>query len=272
MRQAAHEVVEAVAGEVLQSRRYRWLAPDLVRRLAQRELTGARTREEAVKRTKRRLHQVCGAYVWELRPEAALASLQAARAQGDETAWRDACRAVLAGHASTRERLPVLDEFYQAIFRHTGRPRTLIDLACGLGPLAFPWMGLPQDTTYLAYDVDRRLVELVDGGLTLSGVPHVAELRDVVSRPPSATAEVAFLLKSLTTLEQQAPGSARRVIDALNVPSVVVSFPTRSLGGAGKGMVTHYRRHLSHLLAGSDWAVTELLFPPELVFILARPG
>jgi 16S rRNA (guanine(1405)-N(7))-methyltransferase len=263
--------VAAVSAEVLRSARYRWVAPDLVARLAAESLAVSPRPADAVKRTKRRLHQLCGAYVWAVRPEAILAGLRDALERDGPDGLRAACRVALSRHASTRERLPELDSFYPAIFAHTGVPRSILDVACGLGPLAWPWMGLPPRTRYLAYDVDRRLVQLVDGFLTLCDVPHEAELRDVVARPPSDPVDVALLLKSAPCLDQQAPGAAKRLLEILPARHVVLSYPTRSLGGAGKGMVAHYRAHLEGMLAGTGREVATVPFASETVYVLSRP-
>jgi 16S rRNA (guanine(1405)-N(7))-methyltransferase len=298
---------EAVAAEVLRSRRYRWVDPALVARLAATSLPGARNAADAVKRTKRRLHQVSGAYVLDVDPRAALAQLRGTRSQTNEgtdertdegssertdegsdkgssgevaggagagdAARRAVTLAILAGHASTRERLPVLDRFYGEVFAHTGLPHVVLDVACGLNPLTWPWMGLPSSTTYLAFDVDRRLVDLVDGYLDLCAVPHVATLQDVAAAPPTQRADVGFVLKTAPCLEQQAPGSTRRLLDALDVSFVVLSYPTRSLGGVGKGMVAHYRAQLDAAIAGADWALAATIpFPAETVYVLSRPA
>jgi 16S rRNA (guanine(1405)-N(7))-methyltransferase len=310
--------IATVVADVLASRRYRWLAPELVARIAVAESPKAARLAEAVKRTKRRLHQVCGAYVETLQSEVLLDRLRDAAAAGEEQ-LRDACREAMTRHASTRERLPVLDRFFAELFAVTGRPRVVLDLACGLNPLAAPWMDLPPDAVYLACDVDRRLVTLVDGFLALRGIRHAVELRDVATltlepaaealsalgadtgleaarhlearfpdaeragrtggtpaqqRWPGAGAEpdVALLLKTGPCLEQQAPGASRALLASLQARHVVVSFPTRSLGGAGKGMVAHYRQMLRNAIAEGEWRVTELSFPLETVYVLSRPG
>jgi 16S rRNA (guanine(1405)-N(7))-methyltransferase len=264
------EQVAAVTAEVLRSARYRWVAPDLVARLAAQSLAISPRPVDAIKRTKRHLHQVCGAFVRDVRPEATLADLRAALEQDGPAGLRAACRVALARHASTRERLPDLEAFYPAIFSHTGAPRSILDLACGLGPLAWPWMGLPPSIQYSAYDVDQRLVQLVDGFLTLLDVPHVVQLRDVVALPPRQPVDVALLLKGAPCLDQQAPGSARRLLEALSARHVALTYPNRSLGGAGKGMVAHYRAHLEGMLAGAGWEVATVPFSSETVYVLSR--
>src|ERR671924_466114 len=114
------DLVSGVVAEVLRSPRHRWLASDVVTRVAATESPKARTQADAVKRTKRRLHQAFGAYLGDLRPEAALDQLTAAWRSADPGAFEQVCRRLLAQHASTRERLPVLETFYREIFAHTG--------------------------------------------------------------------------------------------------------------------------------------------------------
>lgn len=258
----------AVAAEVLASRRYRWLAPAFVERVARTEAPKEARQVEAVKRTKRRLHQIFGAYVFDLDPDQAAATLAAAG--DDPTALRAACRALMAGHASTRERLDVLDTFYRRIFQVTGPPGSLLDLACGLGPLAAPWMDLPVGVRYNACDVDQRIVRIVDVFLGVAQIHHEVTLHDVLSAEPLPSADVALLLKSAPCLDQQAPGATRSLLERVDAPHVVVSYPTRSIGGAGKGMAAHYRTTFGKTIAGLGSVVAELQFPSELVFVVRR--
>ena len=95
------------------------------------------------------------------------AGLAAARGQdpsGGEL--RAVCRELLGRHASTRERLPYLERFYPAIWEAIGdRPTGILDLGCGLAPLALPWMEIPTSTSYHAVDADRAAIALVDAFL-----------------------------------------------------------------------------------------------------------
>jgi 16S rRNA (guanine(1405)-N(7))-methyltransferase len=259
--------LDAVVRETLRSRRYRWVAPELVARLARDGAAGARNEADAVKRTKRRLHQVFGAYAMEIEPTKALEQLRVAAHAGPDV-LRGACADLMSRHASSRERLPILDQFYRDIFAVTGPPARVLDLACGLAPLALPWMGLPPKTVYTACDVDRRLVQIVDGFLTLAGQPHGALLCDVLAAPPASHADVALLLKSAPCLEQQGAGSTALLLQKLDATWIVVSYPTRSLGGAGKGMLATYRRQFTSLATRLDLQAEEVLFPNELVYVV----
>jgi 16S rRNA (guanine(1405)-N(7))-methyltransferase len=266
--------IDAVLAKVAQSRRYRWVAHEVVARLAAEEIPHARTIADAEKRTKRRLHQIFGAYTGRPDYTRLLLDISTAHAQGDD-ALRAACRAAMAQHASTRERLAILDEFYAGIFAITGVPTTLLDIACGLNPLAAPWMGLPDDARYVACDIDSGMVAFVGGVLDVLGHAQAGDARicDVIATPPVERCDVALLLKSIPCLDQQDPAATERLLRAelMHAGHVVVSFPTQSLGGRGKGMASTYRARfgaLLDILHPRPAVAGEIEFPGELVFVL----
>ena len=257
------EIVE----RVLRSSRYRDVDPALLARLAAEELPNARNADDAVKRVKRRLHQVVGAFRGRMMPMAAGAS------DLTDPGLRKACVDAMGSHASTRERLPHLGAFYPGIWAITGTPNRLLDLGCGLNPLSLPWMEI-EHAMYVACDVDRRPLEVVRQFLHGVGQPHRVEARDLVAAPPDDHADVALMLKLVTTLDRQQPAAAARLIQALRARHVVVSFPIRSLGGRGTGMERTYRGRLDRLVqeSGRVSAVAEASIPNELVFVLTLDG
>ena len=272
----ADDDVRAVVGRVAESRRYRAVDPAVMRRLASEELRRARGPDDAVKRVKRRLHQAVGAF----RISAAGGAIDrdierlTAASQGERSGGelRAACRDLLARHASTRERLPFLDRFYTVIWDAIGvAPASLLDLGCGLAPLALPWMQLPASATYHAIDADSRAIRLVDAFLSLVRQPHVAEVGDLASEVDLPAVDVALLLKLVPILDRQDPAASVRLLRNLAVRHMVLSFPVRSLGGRGRGMETTYRRRVDAILRDLDprvQRVTEASVPNELVVVL----
>ena len=262
-----------IVDRVLQSPRYRDVDRSLLSRLAAEELPRARSSDDAVKRVKRRLHQAVGAFRGERRVDP-LGPIRAAW-NGDMTdpAFRAACVSVLRTHASTRERLPHLDALYSGIWRQTGAPGRLLDIGCGLNPVSLPWMGIGH-ASYLATDVDQRQLDTVRGFLELVGQPGEVRATDAVVDPPADEADVALLLKLVTTLDRQDRSSASRLLDMLRVRHAVVSFPARTLGGRGKGMERTYRERLERLVADCPRVirVVEASIPNELVFVLTLDG
>ena len=222
----------------------------------------------AIKETKNTLHQVGGAYLDGPTPYSRW--LDALRAADDAEARREACRSIMAHHASTRERLPDLDALYAGVFAALPPIRSVIDIACGLNPLALPWMRLEPGATYHAYDIYTDMMDFIDSALPLLGVTGAARARDVTADPPAELADLALVLKTLPCLEQTTKDAGASLLDALNARHLVVSFPARSLGGRGKGMVSHYGGRFEALLAARGWPWERLLFDSELVYIVRK--
>lgn len=259
--------LETVIGRVGMSRRYRGVDPALVRRLASEELPRARNLDDAAKRVKRRLHQAVGAFT---RGATTLGAVREAwRGDIAAPAFRDACARAMTRHASTAERVPHLPQFYRGIWELTGAPERLLDLGCGLGPLALPWMELPPAAHYTAVDVDRGALQAAEHTLRLVGQPHDIIERDLVTTPSDEPADVALLLKLVTTLDRQDPDAAARLVGRLRVRHAVVSFTRRSLGGRSRGMERTYRERLARLSDAVGVAeVREASVDNELVFVL----
>jgi 16S rRNA (guanine(1405)-N(7))-methyltransferase len=256
-------VTTDIVERVRRSSRYRSVDAALVARLAAEELPKSRNADDAVKRVKRRLHQAVGAFT------AGRGTVDAAWPVDDPGALRAACLAAMRRHASTRERITHLDRFYEGIWQRTGIPASILDLGCGLGPVALPWMGV-GDARYAAIDIDAGALAVVGSFLSAMGQPHHVEARDLVTHTPDDEADVALLLKLITTLDRQDPEAVTRVIRGLRVRHAVVSFAARSLGGRGGGRERTYRHRLERLVdeVGRVQSVAEASVSNELVFVL----
>jgi 16S rRNA (guanine(1405)-N(7))-methyltransferase len=262
--------IDAIVAQVQSSRKYRQVCEDTIRRIAVEESAKRDTLKRAVKGVKSKLHQVYGAYEDRLDYGRAYRDLSAAYARGDEGEIRATCRQLLGLHASTRERLPVLSQFYELLFTRTGVPRTLLDLACGLNPLALPWMGLPPGTLYHAFDIDKERIAFLDRFFALTPVEGHAHCQDLICDPPRQPADVALLLKTATCLERQRAGSTLDLLDRLHVAHVVVTFPVASLGHRDKGMPEQYESTFLGMLSDRPWAVTQLDLSAELAFVVDK--
>ncbi len=255
---------------VTQSPKYRTIAPDLIRRLGAAELAKRRSFKEAVKGTKNKLHQVGGAYgETAVDYPQALARLQNAE---DEETRRQTCRDLMRLHTSIRERLPILDEFYATTLAGLPPIHSVVDVACGLNPLAIPWMPLAADVIYHAYDIYGDMMAFLQGYFDLTGVNGVAHHQDILSQPPAEPADLALILKALPCLEQAEKGAARRLLDTIRARHLLISYPVQSLGGRGKGMVANYEAQFGGLVdgeaaSGRGWRITRFEFATELAFL-----
>jgi len=257
-----------VVSAVLAAKKYRTVCPDTVARVAAEEIHHRPSLKEAIKTTKRRLHQAYGAFETGLDYDAALDALRAAYSTADDQAVRRACRDVLAHHSSTRERLSLLDQFYPALWALTGTPVSILDVGCGLNPLSLPWMALPPGARYVALDVDCQRIDFLNRYLAIAGLAPLARCEDALAAPPHDRADLALLLKLSPTLERQEAGATLRLIEQLHAPLVVVSYAVHSLGGRDKGMTEQYGQQFQSWVEGKAWPVDRLEFESELVFVI----
>jgi 16S rRNA (guanine(1405)-N(7))-methyltransferase len=263
--------IDALVAAVHKSSKYRRVCEDVVRGVGERELAKGRRLKEAIKATKRKLHQVGSAYlesgmdygVW-------LDDLRAAL--GNESDFRRACARIMGYHSSTRERLEILDEFYAIVL--TGLPpvRSVLDLACGFNPLAIPWMNLPAGAIYYAYDVYEDMVAFLQTFMELVPVRGQAAACDVLRSCPKPHVDLGLVLKSIPCLEQIDKSASAQLLDTIDADHLLISFPVHSLGGRSKGMSTNYEAHFRELIAGKGWSVERFVFATELAFLISKAG
>lgn len=258
-----------VVATVRTSAKYRHIAPALVQTLAARELAAGARPKDAVKSVKNKLHQVAGAYQVEpLHGEVWLAEVQTCVAQGGNV--RPLCRSLMTRHASTRERLPILDEFYATVLDGLPQVQSVLDLACGLNPVALPWMGLAPGAVYRACDIYADQVELINRWFAIAGQSGEAFLCDLINNPPALRADVVLLLKAIPCLQQVDREIGRRLLDAVDAPTLIVSYPAHSLGGRKHGMPEQYAAQFARLVEGRPWQIDTFSFATELVYRIRR--
>ena len=280
----AGDPLNQLVAAIQASAHYRSVAEPLIRRLGARELANRRSLKEAIKATKNKLHQVAGAYLDEPRYDAWLIELRAAYAEGEEAAAQErrraALRRVMARHASTRERLPILDQVYAETLAGIGPNRSVLDIACGLNPLALSWLPLAADAEYVACDIYGDMMAFLGGYFALEaahgrpGLRGLAETRDVIAAPPERHADLALILKAIPCLEQIDKSAGERLLRATRADHLLVSFPAHSLGGRQKGMLGAYEARFHDLMAqtgiGVRATITRHQFATELAFLISR--
>jgi 16S rRNA (guanine(1405)-N(7))-methyltransferase len=262
--------IEALVEAVQQSARYRTVATHFIAHLGATELARRRSFKEAVKATKSKLHQAGGAYlVARPRYDSWLSDLRAARSEDDEEAHRAVCLDIMRHQSSSRERLPILADFYRQTLAPIAPVRTVLDMACGLNPLAIPWMPLAPGAKYWAYDIYDDMIAFLGQTIPLCGVEAHVCSQDVTRLPPTPPVDLALMLKVIPCLDHLDQSAASRLLEVIDARHFLISFPVRSLGGKAKGMVATYEARMDQLLVGRSWQVRRLEFPSELAFVLS---
>ena len=259
------------AEKIFQSKKYKALQipkETLLDLLAQPEAQALGQRDQQ-KWFKRKLHNIVADYLGEPDYVTAAGEMDQIFSRTDLSDQKEFCEKILSTHASTRERMETLDDFYQGIFSVTGQPQSLSDLACGLNPLAFPWMGLDSSVQYHAYDLNAPRIDFINHFFTCIHLSPLAEQRDILVNPPSQESDVTFLFKEAHRLDQRQKGCNKILWKKINSPWLVVSLPSESLSGKHDLVVKH-RKLVQDSIGISDWSVTELQFGTELVFCIHK--
>lgn len=249
------------------SQNYGAVSETLIESVGAAELNKRSSLKEAIKSTKNKLHQVGGAYLDQSLPYGQWIN-KLRDVQGDSSTVRSLCLEYMAKHASTRERLPILETFYPALFELLPPIGRVVDLACGLNPLALPWIPLPRGASYRAYDIYQDMTDFVGGFIHLWGLNGGGFCRDILNDPPPDEADLTLLLKAIPCLEQISKDAGKRLLDSIRSPWLIVSFPITSLGGREKGMRAHYQTHFEALIAGRGWEAHPMIFETELAFVV----
>jgi 16S rRNA (guanine(1405)-N(7))-methyltransferase len=261
----------ALAQPILASRKYRDLnlPPETVIDLIRHGLDHGLKPDRAVDDAREKLHNIVAPYLGD--PEYAACEEElnkTGKFSGDE-AIREFSLRMLESHASTRERIPVLAEFYQQIFAITGKPHILVDLACAMHPFGHPWMDLPADCRYQSYDLHQPRVDLINHFFGSANISGEAFYGDILLNPPHQPADVAFFFKEAHRFEQRQKGCNRAFWLALNVRWLVVSLPATNLTGR-YDLANRQRKLVKETLAGLDWPVTEIMVGNELIFCIRK--
>ncbi len=193
--------------------------------LAEKALERQPSARLALKTVRRKLHQITAPYLGDPDYARVTRDLQAAFQANDPGAIQKCCHAIMSTHASTRERLLILEGFYVRLFKECGRPSVILDLACGLNPLSWRWMGLPAETRYRAYDIHAPRVAFLNEYFHLEGIHGEAFLQDILVDPPREAADAALLFKEAHRFEEREAGCNRALWCSLKVKTLFVSLP-----------------------------------------------
>ncbi|MBR4940477.1 MAG: hypothetical protein IKZ19_00560 [Clostridia bacterium] len=246
--------------------KYSFLAFDLVKRISREECAKYKKEKDRVKAVKKRLHILCGAFendnCHKLAAEI-LDEIPRGEPMGEERLKR-----ICLLHASTRERLPVMAEFYGFLGEALGSPRRVLDIGCGFAPFCAEL--LPSAEEYHASDIDERSMGLISRWFSARGLAGSAAALDAVSRTPDTEGDAAFIFKLYPVLEAQKKGRGFELMEELKVEKYAVSFPIRSLGGRDKGMEAFYGEMFEGGLPGCFEITQKKVIGTELVYAVTR--
>jgi len=263
------DLLDYLVASVQSGSKYSQIDPDLIRWLGRQELAKYSSFTAALKATRSKLHQVAAVYqphgidynYWN-------DELDKISRDPDDSVLKDFCKQLMLQHASTRERLPILDTFYSQVLSSISPIHSILDFACGVNPLAIPWMSLADNAYYFACDIYIDLVNFLNHFFFHIHRNGNATTIDLTHFIPTERVELALLLKTLPCLEQLDKTIGSKLLDSINASYILISYPSHSLGGHSKGMLQNYEGRFHQLMAGRSWTYQRFSYPSELAFLV----
>lgn len=143
---------------------------------------------------------------------------------------------LLKKHKSSLERINDYEKIYSRIFKITGKPKSILDLGCGLNPLSFVFMNLDK-VDYSAFELSSKDTSFLNEYFKimkkfgLNGKAFSCNLINVKELPK---ADVVFMFKLIDTLEDLKKNVSYELIDQIKAKHLIVSFSTKSICGKNK--------------------------------------
>ena len=191
--------------------------------------------------------------------------------ENGENTDRDFYLQVIKRHCSTTERYEFLEEFFDDILSCCGKIDSIVDIGCGFNPLAYICFAKEHAKNYFAYDIVGECIDFLNLCFKDLKKDYLAEVLDASCDTPNKSVDVAFLFKILPLLEQQKQGKAKELVNTLNAKKIVVTYPTKTLGGKNVGMYNKYREDLMSICEYcSAKVVFEKEYKNEIMFILEK--
>ncbi|MEA4812143.1 MAG: hypothetical protein VB108_06210 [Anaerolineaceae bacterium] len=260
-----------LTAEITKSPKYRQMNPHLVRRIAEEEAARQPKVALAVKSARTRLHQLVGAYYDKTTIYAQLQNYLKSLPNNSADSLKAFAKKAMPLHASTQERLPFIESFYATCLAGIPAPSSVLDLGCGLNPLAIPFMPLAPAFTYIAVDALQPMVDFLNAYFAQTAVNGHAENIDLSAAYPTLEADMVIMLKLIPLLDQMDRTLAPRLLQSLNARSILVSFPLKSLGGNSKGMRPTYQKRFNELVEGlQSVQISQYNFPNEMAYLIRK--
>jgi len=254
---------------VMKNPKYREIIPSLVERIIKDETIKYKNSAEIVKSTRSILHQIGGAYLnSKIDYSKWFEQLNLFTPDINDTNVQIILKKMMQLHASSKERLPILDTFYKTIFAELPPISSILDLACGLNPLSIPWMSLSDDFSYVACDIYKDMIEFHNSFFELFHINGRAYGCDLTTLDSLPQVQMTFILKTLPCLEQLNKQISFSLLQSIQSDFVLVSFPVKSLSGREKGMHDTYSQHFTEVIKESTWKFRSYEFSSELAFLL----
>lgn len=259
-------MVEKILEKVKLSSKYRGINEKTILEIINIELPKHKNEKSLVKAVKNKLHQIYGAFL--NRQDVEKVKDLLSKLKEGEKGIEKIVNEILKLHQSTRERIGIYEDIYKEIFKITGKPNSILDLACGLNPFSIPFMNIEGPILYHAYDIDSTLIETINEFLSILGYQRLAKRKDVLFEDIEDQADICFIFKFLPIAEQVKKGLSIELLYKLSCRFIIVSFPLKSISGREKGMLKNYSRIFEPVLKERHRILERFILGNEMFYVL----
>ncbi|MBC7319763.1 Rmt family 16S rRNA (guanine(1405)-N(7))-methyltransferase [bacterium] len=263
-------MIEEIVERIRLSSKYKDINEKTILEIVKIELPKHRNERDLIKAVKSKLHQIHGAFLGSKDVEK-VKDLLLVLERGDRNI-REIAKEILKLHQSTRERMDIYEEVYRGIFEVTGKPNSVLDLACGLNPFSIPFMNIEGPILYYAYDIDSTLIESINKFLDILSYPRLAKRKDILFEDIEDRTDICFIFKFLPIAERIKKGFSLKLLNSLNSKFLIVSFPLKSISGKEKGMLENYSKTFEPILKEKYKIIKRFIFKNEMFYILIERG
>jgi len=260
--------IDFEAEKILNTKKYRDLDPATVLDVLKQEYARFKNKKQALENARTKLHRILADYLGMPPVEKFKEELSAAFSTGNREAVRTVCLEILKTHKSTSERIPILEEFYLYIFQRCSPVKILTDLASALNPFALPWMELPGDAEYHAYDINRQYVQFLNFFFSRQGMACLAEQRDVYVHPPGLVSDLTFFFKMYHCLEKRRRNAGLEVLKQIKSRWIALTFPTINLAKRTACIAANYEKDICCYAEDRGWHLERHKFATEELFLI----
>jgi 16S rRNA (guanine(1405)-N(7))-methyltransferase len=265
------EQLEKMVKQVQDGAKYRSIHPNLIENIARNELKKGRSWKDTVKAIRNKLHQVGAAYQPQgIDYERLNSEMKSLPQDIHNPEVRRFLIQTMGNHASTRERLQILDQFYLETLSSLSPIESILDVACGLNPLALAWMPVTSSVQLTVCDIYVDQIEFLNAFFEHFNINGKAYCCDLTQQIPQEKAQIGLVLKTIPCLEQIDKNIGSKILQDLPCQNLLVSFPAVSLSGKKKGMRQFYSEHFQTLLHNTGWDVSTFSFPNEQAFLIKK--
>lgn len=176
-------------------------------------------------------------------------------------------------HKSTNERLSHYEQLYAKIFSKLPDKVTVLDVACGLNPIANIF-GRDRIRKYIASDISSQDCKFLSDYFSKIELEHEVMPLDLVEssshkRISQIGCDVCFIFKTLDGLERVERGVSEKLLLSTKAPIIAVTFPTLSLSGIRE--IKEYRRvWLEKMLDKLGWKWEKTQIENELLYLIEK--